>query len=149
MWTAEGLTGLLLKNSRTFRAKCQLPRNPFCPGCGSGCLCHPDTGHSSKGYRGDPLTLPRLFVFTGAGDTFLRVERHVENALKVVEYLNAHPQVEAVHHPSVTADEEQKKLYEKYFPNGGGSIFTFEIKEMTGRQKSSLIIWRSFRCWQM
>ena len=34
------------------------------------CLCHPDTGHSSKGYRGDPLTLPRLFVFTGAGDTF-------------------------------------------------------------------------------
>ena len=54
----------------TFRAKCQLPRNPFCPGCGSGCLCHPDTGHSSKGYRGDPLTLPRLFVFTGAGDTF-------------------------------------------------------------------------------
>ncbi|MGN0375671.1 MAG: O-acetylhomoserine aminocarboxypropyltransferase/cysteine synthase family protein [Butyrivibrio sp.] len=58
----------------------------------------------------------------------LRVERHVENALKVVEYLNNNPQVEAVHHPSVTHDSAQTKLYNKYFPNGGGSIFTFEIK---------------------
>ena len=58
----------------------------------------------------------------------LRVERHVENALKVVEYLSKHPQVEAVHHPSVTTDPEQQRLYKKYFPNGGGSIFTFEIK---------------------
>ena len=58
----------------------------------------------------------------------LRVERHVENALKVVQYLDNHPLVEKVHHPSVTDDEEQKKLYSKYFPNGGGSIFTFEIK---------------------
>ena len=58
----------------------------------------------------------------------LRVERHVENALKVVEYLNKHPQVEAVHHPSVSDNAEQKELYKKYFPNGGGSIFTFEIK---------------------
>lgn len=54
----------------------------------------------------------------------LRVERHVENALKVVKYLNAHPQVEAVHHPSI----EEPELYKKYFPNGGGSIFTFEVK---------------------
>ena len=53
---------------------------------------------------------------------------HIENALKVVEYLHNHPQVEAVHHPSVTLDAEQQKLYKKYFPNGGGSIFTFEIK---------------------
>ena len=52
----------------------------------------------------------------------------MENALKVAEYLKAHPQVEAVNHPSVTADEEQKALYAKYFPKGGGSIFTFEIK---------------------
>jgi len=52
----------------------------------------------------------------------------VENALKVVEYLNNHPQVEKVHHPSVTEDKEQQELYKKYFPNGGGSIFTFEIK---------------------
>lgn len=54
----------------------------------------------------------------------LRVERHVENALKVVEYLKNHPQVEAVHHPSL----DQPDLYKKYFPNGGGSIFTFEVK---------------------
>ena len=52
----------------------------------------------------------------------------MENALKVVEYLNNHPQVERVHHPSVTDDPEQQRLYKKYFPNGGGSIFTFEIK---------------------
>lgn len=58
----------------------------------------------------------------------LRVERHVENALKVVEYLKNHPQVEKVNHPSVSADPEQQRLYKKYFPNGGGSIFTFEIK---------------------
>ena len=58
----------------------------------------------------------------------LRVERHVENALKVVEYLNNHPLVEKVNHPSVTTDPEQQRLYKKYFPNGGGSIFTFEIK---------------------
>lgn len=58
----------------------------------------------------------------------LRVERHVENALKVVDYLSKHPQVEAVHHPSVSTDPEQQRLYKKYFPNGGGSIFTFEIK---------------------
>ena len=58
----------------------------------------------------------------------LRVERHVENALKVVQYLNNHPLVEKVHHPSVSDDPEQQALYRKYFPNGGGSIFTFEIK---------------------
>ena len=57
----------------------------------------------------------------------LRVERHVENALKIVEYLNAHPKVAAVHHPSLES-EPSHKLYEKYFPNGAGSIFTFEIK---------------------
>ena len=49
-------------------------------------------------------------------------------ALKVVEYLNNHPQVENVNHPSVSKDPEQQALYKKYFPNGGGSIFTFEIK---------------------
>lgn len=69
------------------------------------------------------------FLFLQGLETLsLRVERHVENALKVVEYLNNHPQVEKVHHPSVTDDPAQKALYAKYFPNGGGSIFTFEIK---------------------
>lgn len=69
-----------------------------------------------------------FFFLQGLETLSLRVERHVENALKVVQYLNNHPLVEKVHHPSVTDDEEQKKLYSKYFPNGGGSIFTFEIK---------------------
>lgn len=58
----------------------------------------------------------------------LRVERHVENALKVVEFLQKQPVVEKVNHPAVSSDPSQKALYEKYFPNGGGSIFTFEIK---------------------
>ena len=58
----------------------------------------------------------------------LRVERHVENALKVIDYLKKQPLVEAIHHPSVSDDHEQQRLYKKYFPNGGGSIFTFEIK---------------------
>lgn len=69
-----------------------------------------------------------FFFLQGLETLSLRVERHVENALKVVEYLKNHPQVEAVHHPAATEDESQKALYEKYFPNGGGSIFTFEIK---------------------
>lgn len=69
------------------------------------------------------------FIFLQGLETLsLRVERHVENALKVVEYLNGHPQVEAVHHPAVSIDPEQQALYKKYFPKGGGSIFTFEIK---------------------
>ena len=58
----------------------------------------------------------------------LRVERHVENALKVVQYLNSNQLVEKVNHPSVSDDPKQQELYKRYFPNGGGSIFTFEIK---------------------
>ncbi len=69
-----------------------------------------------------------FFFLQGLETLSLRVERHVENALKVVDYLSRHPQVEAVHHPAVAQDETQKALYKKYFPNGGGSIFTFEIK---------------------
>ena len=69
------------------------------------------------------------FIFLQGLETLsLRVERHVENALKVVEYLNNHPLVEKVNHPAVSDDPEQQALYKKYFPNGGGSIFTFEIK---------------------
>lgn len=69
-----------------------------------------------------------FFFLQGLETLSLRVERHVSNALKVVEYLNRHPQVEKVHHPSVSEDPAQQELYKKYFPKGGGSIFTFEIK---------------------
>lgn len=69
------------------------------------------------------------FLFLQGLETlYLRVERHTYNALKVVEYLNNHPQVESVSHPSVSTDPKQQELYKKYFPNGGGSIFTFDIK---------------------
>ncbi len=69
------------------------------------------------------------FLFLQGLETLsLRVERHTHNALKVVEYLNNHPQVESVSHPSVSTDPKQQELYKKYFPNGGGSIFTFDIK---------------------
>lgn len=69
------------------------------------------------------------FLFLQGLETLsLRVERHSYNALKVVEYLNNHPQVGSVSHPSVSTDPKQQELYKKYFPNGGGSIFTFDIK---------------------
>lgn len=69
------------------------------------------------------------FLFLQGLETLsLRVERHTYNALKVVEYLNNHPQVKSVSHPSVSTDPKQQELYKKYFPNGGGSIFTFDIK---------------------
>ena len=77
---------------------------------------------------GATLSPFHAFLFLQGLETLsLRVERHVENALKVVDFLKNHPQVENVNHPSL-ATGEQKRLYDKYFPNGGGSIFTFEIK---------------------
>ena len=73
-------------------------------------------------------TYIRAILLRDTGSTLsLRVERHVENALKIVDYLSKHPQVEAVHHPSLPG-EPSHRLYQKYFPNGGGSIFTFEVK---------------------
>lgn len=78
---------------------------------------------------GATLSPFHAFLFLQGLETLsLRVERHVENALKTAEYLSSHPLVEAVHHPSVSSDERQQELYRKYFPKGGGSIFTFEIK---------------------
>ena len=78
---------------------------------------------------GATLSPIHAFIFLQGLETLsLRVERHVENALKVVQFLNNHPLVEKVHHPSVSNDPSQQKLYKKYFPNGGGSIFTFEVK---------------------
>lgn len=85
---------------------------------------------------GAALSPFHAFLFLQGLETLsLRVERHVENALKVVQYLEKHPQVEAVHYPSVTKEEEQRALYQKYFPKGGGSIFTFEIKGDAGKAK--------------
>ena len=77
---------------------------------------------------GATLSPFHAFIFLQGLETLsLRVKQHVANALQIVEYLNRHPQVEAVHHPSLP-DDPSHKLYEKYFPNGAGSIFTFEIK---------------------
>ena len=77
---------------------------------------------------GATLSPFHAFMFLQGLETLsLRVERHVSNALKIVDYLSKHPQVEAVHHPSLES-EPSHYLYKKYLPNGGGSIFTFEIK---------------------
>ena len=77
---------------------------------------------------GATLSPFHAFIFLQGLETLsLRVERHVSNALKIVDYLSNHPQVEAVHHPSLPI-EPSHELYKKYLPNGGGSIFTFEIK---------------------
>ncbi|MCP1101497.1 O-acetylhomoserine (thiol)-lyase [Aequitasia blattaphilus] len=85
-----------------------------------------DTGATLSPFHG--------FLFLQGLETLsLRMERHVENALKVVDYLVRHPQVEAVHHPSLET-EASHRLYKKYLPKGGGSIFTFEIK---GNQKTA------------
>ncbi len=77
---------------------------------------------------GATLSPFHAFLFLQGLETLsLRVERHVQNALKIVDYLSKNPKVEAVHHPSL-ASEPTHALYKKYFPNGGGSIFTFEVK---------------------
>lgn len=77
---------------------------------------------------GSALSPFNSFLFLQGLETLsLRVERHVQNALKVVDYLSRHPKVEKVNHPSLPSSL-YKALYDKYFPNGAGSIFTFEIK---------------------
>ena len=68
-----------------------------------------------------------FLLLQGVETLSLRLERHAENTAKVVEYLANHPLVERVNHPSLP-DHPQHALYEKYFPNGGGSIFTFDVK---------------------
>ena len=68
-----------------------------------------------------------FILLQGVETLSLRVERHVENALKVVDFLAKHPKVAAVHHPALE-NHRDHALYQKYFPNGGGSIFTFEVK---------------------
>ncbi|MBP3746366.1 MAG: O-acetylhomoserine aminocarboxypropyltransferase/cysteine synthase [Ruminococcus sp.] len=77
---------------------------------------------------GATLSPFHAFIFLQGLETLsLRVERHTSNAKKIVEYLANHPQVEAVHHPSISS-EPSHEVYKKYFPNGGGSIFTFDVK---------------------
>ncbi|MCC8026594.1 MAG: O-acetylhomoserine aminocarboxypropyltransferase/cysteine synthase [Clostridium sp.] len=89
-----------------------------------------DTGATLSPFHG--------FMFLQGLETLsLRVERHVENALRVVEYLKSHPKVEAVHHPCISSGPQQE-LYKKYFPKGGGSIFTFDIKG--GREAAKTFI---------
>lgn len=68
-----------------------------------------------------------FLLLQGIETLSLRLERHVENTLKVIEFLTSHPLVESVHHPSLSSHPDHE-LYERYFPHGGGSIFTFEIK---------------------
>lgn len=67
-------------------------------------------------------------LIQGLESLALRVERHRDNALKVVEYLKKHPKVESVSHPAASTDPAQQALYKKYLPNSGGSIFTFTVK---------------------
>lgn len=68
-----------------------------------------------------------FLLLQGTETLSLRLDRHVENTKKVVDFLKNHPKVEKVNHPSLT-EHPDHALYEKYFPNGGASIFTFEIK---------------------
>ena len=86
---------------------------------------------------GAALSPIHAFIFLQGLETLsLRVERHVENALKVVRYLEDSPYVESVSHPAASRDPLQKELYAKYYPNGGGSIFTFDIKGDEAKAKA-------------
>ena len=87
--------------------------------------------------QGASISPFNAFLFLQGLETLsLRVERHVENTKKVLDYLKTQRQVEAIHHPAVTEDASQQALYKKYFPNGGGSIFTFEIKGDADKAKA-------------
>ena len=89
-----------------------------------------------------------FLLLQGTETLSLRIDRHVENTKKVVEYLSNHPMVEHVNHPSLP-NHPDHALYEKYFPNGGASIFTFEIKG--GQEEAHKFIdnLKIFRCLQM
>lgn len=76
---------------------------------------------------GATLSPFNAFILQGLETLSLRVERHVENAIKIVEYLASHPKVKKVNHPSLP-DHPDNTLYKRYFPQGAGSIFTFEIE---------------------
>ena len=71
-----------------------------------------------------------FLLLQGTETLSLRLERHIENTKKVLDFLTNHPKVEKVFHPSL-ADHPDHEVYQKYFPNGGGSIFTFNVKGST------------------
>ena len=96
---------------------------------------HKGACNSFKRHRRYGFSFQCILILTREETLSLRVERHTYNTLKVVENLNNHPQVESVSHPSVSTDSKQQELYKKYFPNGGGSIFTFDIKGMHKKLK--------------
>jgi len=79
--------------------------------------------------------LNSFLMIQGLETLALRMERHTENALKVVEYLSNHPKIEKVNHPAVSENPSQQELYKKYFPKGGASIFTVEVK---GDEKAAI-----------
>lgn len=86
-----------------------------------------------------------FLLLQGLETLSLRVERHVQNALRVADYLASHPQVERVNHPSLL-DHPDHDLYKRYYPNGGGSIFTFEIKGGAEKLASSAKAWNYSPC---
>lgn len=110
------------------RSESQLPWRKVYRGCGKGrfCYLYPRNPAAGRGCLHQSLCLAFLLL-QGTETLSLRLERHVENAKKVVKYLTSHPQVEKVNHPSLP-EHPDHALYEKYFPNGGASIFTFQIK---------------------
>lgn len=98
---------------------------------------------------GATLSPFHAFLFLQGLETLsLRVERHVSNALKIVEYLSGHPRVEAVHHPSLES-EPSHELYKKYLPGGGGPFLLLKLKETRRQRKCLSITWRSFLCLPM
>ena len=124
------------KISSVVEARTKLSWHRICR-CGrSRCLCHPyPCGHTSR-YRRDAQSIQCILAAAAGVETLsLRVERHVQNALKVVDFLAHHPQVEKVYHPSLPTHPNYA-LYQKFFPNGAGSIFTFDIKGNADKAKA-------------
>ena len=90
-----------------------------------------------------------FILLQGLETLSLRVERHVENALKVVEHLKNHPKIKKVNHPSLP-EHPDHALYQRYFPNGASSIFHYRGERWSGKKHIVLsIVWKFFLCWPM
>ncbi len=109
------------------RSESQLPWRKVYRGCGKGRFCSYIHAILLRDEGACISPFAAFLLLQGTETLSLRLERHVENAKKVVKYLTSHPQVEKVNHPSLP-EHPDHALYEKYFPNGGASIFTFQIK---------------------